>query len=66
MNVYWGYTGISRLSVHPSVCPFVCISVYVQNTSFRQSTGRGIKSHLVTALVFFLSLGHLYLVLLCQ
>ena len=33
-----------RTSVHVSVC--------VQNTSFCQSAGRGIKSHLMTSLVF--------------
>ena len=40
-GVYWN---------HP-VCLSVCVSVCVQNTSFCQSAGRGIKSHLVTALV---------------
>ena len=40
LGVYWN---------HP-VCPSVCLSVCVQNTSFCQSTGRGIKSHLVTVL----------------
>ena len=37
------------------VCPSVCVSVYVQNISFCQSTGAGIKSHLFTVLV---SLSH--------
>ena len=31
----------------------VHVSVYVQNISFYQSTGRGIKSDLVTALVLY-------------
>ena len=39
---FWGYTGI-LLSVRVSVC--------VQNTSFCQSAGGGIKSHLVGWLV---------------
>ena len=43
------------LSVHPCVCPCMCPSV--QKTSFYQSNGGGIMSHLVTALVVF---GHLY------
>ena len=42
--VSWGYTGISFS---------VCLSVY-KNTSFCQSAGRGIKSHLVTVLVLYL------------
>ena len=37
------------LSVHVSVCQSIC----VQNTSVCQSAGGGIKSHLVTALVFY-------------
>ena len=41
-----GYTWIS-LSVHPCVC----VSVFVQNTTFCQSTGGGNKSHSLTALV---------------
>ena len=45
--MFRGYTGIS-LSVRPCVCTSVC----VQNTIFCHSTGGGIKSHLVTALVF--------------
>ena len=44
------------LSVHPCVHPCVCVhaSICVQNTcnSFCQSAGRGINTHLVTALVF--------------
>ena len=35
------------------VCLWVCVSVCVQDTSFCQSPGRDIKSHLVTALVVF-------------
>ena len=38
--------------VHRSVCPDVHISVCVQNASFCQSAGGGIKSHIVTALLF--------------
>ena len=34
------------------MCPFVRVSVCVQNTGFCQSADRGIKSHLATALVF--------------
>ena len=40
-----------RLCVLPTVCPTIHVSVCVQNTSYCQSTGWGIKSHLVTALV---------------
>ena len=40
--VYWN---------HP-VCPSGHVCVSVQNTSFCQSAGVGIKSHLVTAVVF--------------
>ena len=39
-----------------SVRPFVHVSVCVQKTSFCQSGGVGIKSYLVTAVVFFLYL----------
>ena len=47
------------LCVHLFVCPSIClcvrpsvfVSISVQNTSFCQSAGRGIKSHLVIALV---------------
>ena len=35
------------------VCPSICVSICVQNASFCQSAGRGIRSHLVTALVPF-------------
>ena len=35
-----------------SVCPFVRVSVWVQNVTFGQNAGRDIKSHSVTALVF--------------
>ena len=31
------------LSVHPSVCPSVSVSICVQNTSVCQGAGRGIK-----------------------
>ena len=43
-NVFGGILESACLSVHVSVC--------VQNTSFCQRAGGGIKSHLVTALVF--------------
>ena len=45
---FQGYIGIS----------LVCVSVCVQNTSFCQSTGRGIKSQLVTALGPFVEILH--------
>ena len=46
-NEYFrGYTEISL-----SVCPCVCVSICVQNTSFCQSAGGDIKSHLVIGLV---------------
>ena len=48
-NGFGGYTGI-RLSVRP----FVSLSVCVQNGSFCQSAGRGIKSDLVRAPVLHL------------
>ena len=35
-----------------SACLSMCLSVCVQNTSVCQSASGGIKSHLVTALVF--------------
>ena len=45
----------ARVYWNQPVCPFVCVSVhvsvFVQNTSFCQRAGGGIKSHLVTALV---------------
>ena len=40
-------SGVKKLTL----CPFVCVSVGVQNTSVCQSTDGGTKSHLVTALV---------------
>ena len=45
-TVFIPLEGLRRMSM----CPSVYLSV--QNTGFCQSTGRGIKSHLVTALVF--------------
>ena len=59
MNFFGGNTGMS-LSVSPSMCLCVHVSVFVQNTSLCQNAGGGIKSHLVTALVysiFILQLG---------
>ena len=41
-GVYW----------NKPVCPSVHVSICVQNTSFCQSAGGSIKSHLVTALVY--------------
>ena len=49
MNVFGGILESACLTVHPCVHP--CVSVCVQNTSICQSAGRGIKSHLVTAVV---------------
>ena len=43
---FHGYPGISL-----SVCPCVYVSICVQNTSFCQSTGKVIKSQLVTSLI---------------
>ena len=37
----------------PSILMSIRVSICVQNTSFCKSAGRGIKSHLVTALVHF-------------
>ena len=53
MNIFMGYTGINpaRPCVHPSVCVSIGVSVCVQNTTFCQSAGGGIRSHSVTALV---------------
>ena len=48
MKVFRGKLESACLSIHVSMCQ----SVYVQNTSVRQSAGEGIKSHLVTALVY--------------
>ena len=47
-NVFGGILESACLSV----CLSVHVSVCVQNTRFCQSAGGGIKSHLVTALVF--------------
>ena len=46
-GVYWNQP------VCPSVYVSARVSVCVQNTTFCQSAGRGIKSHLVTALILF-------------
>ena len=40
--MFSGYTGIS-LSVRPSVCLCVRVSIYVQNINFYQSAGGGIN-----------------------
>ena len=40
-GVYW----------NQPICPSICVPVCIQNTSFCQSAGGGIKSHSVTALV---------------
>ena len=49
MKVFRGKLESACLSIHVSVCP--CVSLSVQNTSVCQSSGGGIKSYLVTALV---------------
>ena len=41
-DCFLGYTRISL---------YVCVSVFVQNTTFCQSAGEGIKSHTVTVLL---------------
>ena len=53
MNVFWVKVESACLSVCPSVhlCPSILVSVCVQNTSFCQSAGGDIKSHLLTALI---------------
>ena len=43
LGIYW----------NQPVCGCVCVSVCVQNTNFCQDAGGGMKSHLVTALIFF-------------
>ena len=48
MKVFRGKLESACLSIHVSVCQSIC----VQNTSVCQSAGGGIKSHLMTALVF--------------
>ena len=53
MKVFRGKLESACLSIHVSVCQSV------QNTSVCQSAGRGIKSHLVTALVY--PIWHLFL-----
>ena len=42
----------SGVYLNQPVCPPVCVSVWVQNASSCQRAGGGIKSYLVTALVF--------------
>ena len=65
MKVFRGKLELACLYIHVSVCPRVSPSV--QNTSACQSAGRGIKSHLKTALVFhsgfffFIILDNIYL-----
>ena len=54
-NVFGDLLESACLSVHPCVCVSVC----VQDSSFCQSAGRGIKSHLVTALLWFRIIFHL-------
>ena len=48
-GIYWNQPVC--LSVHVSLQLFVNVSVCIQNTSLCQSTGRGNKSHVVTALL---------------
>ena len=47
MNVFWGILESACLSVRPRVH----VSIGVQNATFCQSAGGGIKSHSVTVLV---------------
>ena len=52
MNVLGDILESACLSVNLSVCLSVCSCISLcKNTSFCQSPGEGIKSHLVTALV---------------
>ena len=53
MTAFGGILESACLSVRSCIRPRVLPSVYpcVQNTSFSQSAGGGIKSHLVTAVV---------------
>ena len=46
-GVYW------KQPVCPTICLCVNVSVCVQNTTFCQSSGGGINSHSVTALILF-------------
>ena len=50
MNIFRGILELACLSV----CSYIFVSVCVQNTRFCKSTGEGIKSHLVMALVIAL------------
>ena len=50
MNVFGVILELACLSVHVSVRLSLCLSV--QNTTFCQSAGGGIKSHSETALVY--------------
>ena len=45
-------TDVFRGIWNQPVCSSICVSICVQNTTFCQSAGRGIKSHLVAAVVF--------------
>ena len=48
-GVYWNQPVCPSFRMSAGLC--VCVSICVQNTSFCQSAGEVIKSHLVTALV---------------
>ena len=52
MKVFRGKLESACLFIFGCVCLSVCLSVCVQNTSVCQSASGGIKSHLVTALIF--------------
>ena len=47
-GIYWNHPVYPPVRV--CVRPCVCVSVLVENTSFFQSPGGGIKIHLMTAL----------------
>ena len=53
MNVFGSILDPDCLSVRVCGCRCVPMSVCAKNNNFCQSAGGGIKSHLVTALVFF-------------
>ena len=61
MTVFCGILESACMSVSPSLC--LCVRLF-SKTSFYQSAGEGIKSHLVTALFFnfvvhsTISIGH--------
>ena len=48
-GIYWNQR--VHQCVRSSMCPSVCVSFCIQNSSFCQTASAGIKSHLVTSLV---------------